>query len=44
MFTTHHHHHLMFLSAQNLQGAIQLLNTLSLQLFEIKIGFCISYC
>lgn len=32
------------LSAQNVQGAIQLLNTSSLPLFEIRVGFCISHC
>lgn len=31
------------LSAQNVQGAIQLLNTSSLPLFEIRIRFCISH-
>lgn len=44
MFTTHHHHHLIFISAQKVQGAIQLLNTLSPQLFEIRVGFCVSHC
>lgn len=37
MFTIQHHHHLVFISAQTVQGAIQLLHTPSLQLFEIRI-------
>lgn len=37
MFTIQHHHHLVFISAQTVQGAIQLLHTPFLQLFEIRI-------
>lgn len=32
------------ISAQKVQGAIQLLNTLSPQLFEIRVGSCVSHC
>ena len=32
------------ISAQKVQGAIQLLNTLSRQLFEIRVGSCVSHC
>lgn len=35
---------LIFISAQKVQGAIQLLHTLSPQLFEIRVGFCVSQC
>lgn len=37
VFTIQHHHRLVFISAQTVQGAIQLLHTPSLQLFEIRI-------
>lgn len=37
MFPIQHHHHLAFISAQTVQGAIQLLHTPSLQLFEIRV-------